>query len=774
METEGLLGPPSLDESGAVRAREYNTASPYTFVCIPLACHGGCAACAFLWHSDRQDPEKLSSEQKKSLSNAVTEKLQGIIGGYGELGVLVEYISVMLQSSRPKETIQSELEAFLQDESGPFTTWLCENLAKMTEGSTGKRRRKKDPKDPKDLQLLYLKRSMGCASRALQHFKSTLSNHRMETKEVKDSTDAARKAKKEKKAAAAAAANAAAAAAAAAAAPVAAPAERRSRSRKRRRRAAAAEATTATAQGTAATLTAADRKAKLTPNVEAWLSSGPLQKYHDLCHKNDEDYIQEPRKDGPNATRWSFRAETPQRNFSARPEPGAPVPAYVPPSYPSGPPGYPTSRPPFTPAPHAPYGAPHLSHAPPMVHPHGQPYFTPKKWKEKLDSDEVQKLQEGEIVEQVAPSFTTENGIVRVQIRHPSSPLFPKPIGWVTQDASAAGGPKFLEPGPEPMKTPGPPAVSGSSWRPSYWRPPRAPPPRPYGVRSFQHLTWTPSGPLSAVRADEALNLRPRCVRRSYPEISWSQVAASAVLVGFAYARASFARQDEKKDDWREFRARLVEQEKGVTKAGSTAEDTWLHGAKLLEKGSVLISHPGDHYSLDQQYFHKAVILIIKSDAGGDVGVILNRPTSWGIEDFGEPSSTFEAVELHLRRLLGLTIEERPWKVSYGGPMCFEPGPRGDATLMCLHRSDRRDGRLKEGEEILNGLVLLPYNYARELVAMGQAQQEDFHLLSGYCGWAPGQLQEEVRNGGWQLLCAGSKARSSQVKGEFQGILVSN
>lgn len=398
--------------------------------------------------------EKLSSEQKKSLSNAVTEKLQGIIGGYGELGVLVEYISVMLQSSRPKETIQSELEAFLQDESGPFTTWLCENLAKMTEGSTGKRRRKKDPKDPK------------------------------ETKEVKDSTDAARKAKKEKKAAAAAAANAAAAAAAAAAAPVAAPAERRSRSRKRRRRAAAAEATTATAQGTAATLTAADRKAKLTPNV---------------------DYIQEPRKDGPNATRWSFRAETPQRNFSARPEPGAPVPAYVPPSYPSGPPGYPTSRPPFTPAPHAPYGAPHLSHAPPMVHPHGQPYFTPKKWKvarnntvvrktEKLDSDEVQKLQEGEIVEQVAPSFTTENGIVRVQIRHPSSPLFPKPIGWVTQDASAAGGPKFLEPGPEPMKTPGPPAVSGSSWRPSYWRPPRAPPPRPYGVRSFQHLTWTPSG----------------------------------------------------------------------------------------------------------------------------------------------------------------------------------------------------------------------------------------------------------------------------------------
>ncbi|CAK9085833.1 Calcium-dependent protein kinase 2 [Durusdinium trenchii] len=126
---------------------------------------------------------------------------------------------------------------------------------------------------------------------------------------------------------------------------------------------------------------------------------------------------------------------------------------------------------------------------------------------------EVQKLQEGEIVEQVmpgaallfsgepakkqsevAPAFTTENGIVRVQIRHPSSPLFPKPIGWVTQDASAAGGPTFLEPGPEPMKMQGaaPAAPGAPGWRPSPWRP-RVPPPRPFGrPSSFQNISWTP------------------------------------------------------------------------------------------------------------------------------------------------------------------------------------------------------------------------------------------------------------------------------------------
>jgi len=57
----------------------------------------------------------------------------------------------------------------------------------------------------------------------------------------------------------------------------------------------------------------------------------------------------------------------------------------------------------------------------------------------------VQMLNEGEIVEQVAPAFTLSNGIIRVQIRHPSGPKYPMPIGWVTQDSTAVGGSRFLE-----------------------------------------------------------------------------------------------------------------------------------------------------------------------------------------------------------------------------------------------------------------------------------------------------------------------------------------
>mmetsp|Transcript_164123 Transcript_164123/g.315315 ORF Transcript_164123/g.315315 Transcript_164123/m.315315 type:complete len:265 (-) Transcript_164123:1353-2147(-) len=77
---------------------------------------------------------KLSAEQQEDLGKAVVEKLRSLIGGYGELSVLAEYIAVMLQSSRPPEQIQTELEAFLQESSQPFTRWLCDQIEFIAEG----------------------------------------------------------------------------------------------------------------------------------------------------------------------------------------------------------------------------------------------------------------------------------------------------------------------------------------------------------------------------------------------------------------------------------------------------------------------------------------------------------------------------------------------------------------------------------------------------------------------------------------------------------------
>lgn len=290
------------------------------------------------------------------------------------------------------------------------------------------------------------------------------------------------------------------------------------------------------------------RSAVLTPNVEF---------LRDAYHQKGLAAADEPaakelmlNKQGdstlPADTRWSFRAEpnvpgpaaTGGAHWHAA-EPGSGPGGAAGPAPLGGPlPGAhhqhaapPTAMPGHS-APHPSYpyaAAPLADMAPPQPAPVRPRHFVPKKWKvarantvvratEHLNSEEVQMLQEGEIVEQVAPAFKLKNSIVRIQIRHPSSPQFPNPIGWVTQDATAAGGPKFLEPGPEPMQR--------GNWRPSLggggsgpgggcappwaassggWRPPRPAQPagkgggsRAPGPYGFQNLTWTPASAKSS------------------------------------------------------------------------------------------------------------------------------------------------------------------------------------------------------------------------------------------------------------------------------------
>lgn len=292
--------------------------------------------------------------------------------------------------------------------------------------------------------------------------------------------------------------------------PRAAKTERRSRSRRRRRKdAGAAPAPPAVQAGEADNGQALDRKIVLTPNVQFLRDQRPGEGY--------------PGGDGD---KWHFRAE---------PLSGAPQIA------PGAPPGHHGAGMP----PHAvPYGVPpHPGMPPPGVHgpqagapapmPMGRPMksIAPKKWKvarpntivkatEELNSAEVRTLNEGEIVEQIAPALTLAGGIVRVLIRHPSSPQFPNPIGWVTLDATAAGGPKFLEPGPAPMSRGlpwAPPTGTkaaaelqqGPGRGPSVWAQPSATaahaavaaaqrPTAPvgnatWGPKGFGNLTWTPS-----------------------------------------------------------------------------------------------------------------------------------------------------------------------------------------------------------------------------------------------------------------------------------------
>mmetsp|Transcript_96887 Transcript_96887/g.312852 ORF Transcript_96887/g.312852 Transcript_96887/m.312852 type:complete len:514 (+) Transcript_96887:87-1628(+) len=492
-------------------------------------------------HADVPKPtqlySKLSSDHQAEFQKIVIDKLRTLIGGYGELSVLAEYIGVMLQSNRPPEQIQQELEAFLQEQSRPFTAWLCDQLARSAGEDAAVQA------DVSKGEALLLRAVRDARQGAAAAGDAEKRRERAERSEREHRSSRPR----EKRSHAVVAA---------------APAERvsaalrhrsenhrsrsRQRSRPRRRHRGVSGAASSSGRNAEVSREAlrevpngnsvssrdpTDRKAVLTPNLQflrdAYHSKALPEDARPSPFQEDAAPSQDPRGGPPPAapdTRWHFRADplVPAQaslDASANAVSLNPAPAA---HHVMGPP------PPLHQ--HVAYGP--LGVGPPGAAPAPEPmqplatsrprHFPPKKWRvvrantlvratEDLNSEEVRKLQEGEIVEQVSPSFKLKNGIIRIQIRHPSSPQFPNPIGWVTQDATAAGGPKFLEPGPEPMARGWrPPAWSmpAPAWRPRGGPPgatagmaagsaatsrPAAPvaPRGPYG---FQNLIWKPSG----------------------------------------------------------------------------------------------------------------------------------------------------------------------------------------------------------------------------------------------------------------------------------------
>ena len=125
--------------------------------------------------------------------------------------------------------------------------------------------------------------------------------------------------------------------------------------------------------------------------------------------------------------------------------------------------------------------------------------------------------------------------------------------------------------------------------------------------------------------------------------------------------------------------------------------------------------------------FSKTVVLAVRPDDGGPVGVILNRP------------STVELRSLYPDRA---EIANRRDLVFLGGPV--EP----DALLFAF-RSPRKPSKglfvaddiyLSGFSEVLAELLKHPEN----------AGQQRF--FTGFSGWAAGQLEDEIAQGGWYVL----------------------
>lgn len=572
----------------------------------------------------------LSKEQQGELLGAISEKIRSMIGVHGDIEVLVEYISVMLQSDKHRDLIENELEAFLQDKSKHFVAWLAEKLeavggkkaAKATEGgsspSSPRRKTMQAPRENKSRSPARKKTNGGEGApprrrpgglgasifgRALRAAQKSVKEtgekaavpersapdrqaevHRQESPErverpklrprspPRDASESySRSCSRGRGPSPQARAEL--------------QASPRVRGRAGTLAAAVANAAASTA-GTAPGSRSLPPRPRRAPPLPPPPRAVPMHMVpgappNTASHPEDARFAHDGRWGPPalphggapypgvlapgpppshhpppraaqpaskrarlapvvkveeeeDTSRWHFHAppggQSPPRGpapaaFSAGPLPHQMVAAA--PGYPAWPATVPGPLPTATAA-----SAVVNAHAvpPPVVQtvfeyqqpptpvqssapktktrtvsaPPRPKNFVPQKWRvvvaelvvgasEHIDSKEVRVLHDGEIVESVGPPFTLPNGVVRVEIAHPSSAAYPNPIGWVTQDID---GVKTLQPGPQPLQanmrsTPRPQSFGGGAgWRPQSSYRPKG---KGGGKGTFTNVSWRPS-----------------------------------------------------------------------------------------------------------------------------------------------------------------------------------------------------------------------------------------------------------------------------------------
>jgi putative transcriptional regulator len=147
--------------------------------------------------------------------------------------------------------------------------------------------------------------------------------------------------------------------------------------------------------------------------------------------------------------------------------------------------------------------------------------------------------------------------------------------------------------------------------------------------------------------------------------------------------------------------------------------------AQRVANGSLLVASP----EITDVNFARAVVLVLRHDQNGTLGVILNRPTKVAPAD----------VLPELAESLG----------SYEGRL-FRGGPIAPTRFLYIVRG--LAAALVNGPEVLDKVYLSIDDAAlADMVRLADGTN-DLRLYAGHAAWVPGQLEAEIRAGGWQVL----------------------
>jgi putative transcriptional regulator len=142
--------------------------------------------------------------------------------------------------------------------------------------------------------------------------------------------------------------------------------------------------------------------------------------------------------------------------------------------------------------------------------------------------------------------------------------------------------------------------------------------------------------------------------------------------------------------------------------------------------GQLLVATP----EMKDPRFAETVIYMVKHDADGAFGLVINRPMAKG---------SFE----DLLKGFGTEIDDAKGEVviHYGGPVSNEQG-------FVLHSDDIT---IESSMKVANGIAMTADVKIIEAMARGKGPRQSLVML-GYAGWAPGQLEMELKADSWFVI----------------------
>jgi putative AlgH/UPF0301 family transcriptional regulator len=144
--------------------------------------------------------------------------------------------------------------------------------------------------------------------------------------------------------------------------------------------------------------------------------------------------------------------------------------------------------------------------------------------------------------------------------------------------------------------------------------------------------------------------------------------------------------------------------------------------AKNLRAGMLLVASRG----LGDPRFAGTVILLVRYDAQGVLGLVLNRRT-----------------DVPLSRVLDLkAAKDRSDPVYIGGPV-------GPSAVFALFRSSNK---IEGAESVFAGVSLISDKSVFEKTLSARPDPGVFHVYLGYAGWTKEQLRNEVELGAWFIF----------------------